>query len=118
MMRRVLIVDDAAVIRLALKIILEKNGYVVAGEAENGKVGIAKYKELKPDIVTMDIKMPILDGLEALKSIKEFDPHAKVIMISAMGQELLIKDAIMRGAKSFIVKPFEEINVLKALNKI
>ncbi len=117
-MKTVLVVDDAAFMRLAVKTMLEKNGFKVVGEAENGLVSIKKYKELRPDVVTMDITMPEMSGIEALKSIKAFDPKSKVIMISAMGQEALIKEAVMSGANSFIVKPFKEDHVVSAINKV
>ncbi len=117
-MKKVLIVDDAAFMRLSLKTMLEKNGYEVVGEAEDGSVGVKKYKELKPDFVTMDITMPEMDGIKALKSIKEFDPESKVIMISAMGQDSMVREAVISGAKGFIVKPFKEEHVLKTLSKI
>lgn len=117
-MKKVLIVDDAAFMRLAIKTLLEKNGYEVIGEAENGAIGLEKYKELKPDIVTMDITMPEMTGIEALKKIKTFDPSAKVIMLSAMGQESMVKEAILSGAKTFIVKPFKEEHVVQTLNKV
>lgn len=117
-MKKVLIVDDAAFMRLAIKTLLEKNGYEVIGEAENGAIGLEKYKELKPDIVTMDITMPEMTGIEALKKIKTFDPSAKVIMLSAMGQESMVKEAILSGAKTFIVKPFKEEHVVQILNKV
>ncbi|MEN8904531.1 MAG: response regulator [Clostridiales bacterium] len=117
-MPRVLIVDDAAVMRLKLKIILEKNGFEVAGEAENGLVAIEKFKSLNPDVVTMDITMPKMSGLEALKEIKGVDSEAKVIMVSAMGQEVIVKEAVLGGAKTFIVKPFKEDHVVMTLNKI
>ncbi len=117
-MKKVLIVDDAAFMRLAIKTLLEKNGYEVIGEAENGAIGLEKYKELKPDIVTMDITMPEMTGIEALKKIKTFDPSAKVIILSAMGQESMVKEAILSGAKTFIVKPFKEEHVVQTLNKV
>lgn len=117
-MAKVLIVDDAAFMRISIKTMLEKNGFNVVGEAENGVVAITKYKELKPDIVTMDITMPEMTGIEALKAIRELDSNAKVVMVSAMGQERMVMDAVMSGAKSFIVKPFKEEQVLEALNKI
>lgn len=117
-MKRVLVVDDAAFMRMAIKRILEENSYEVVGEAENGAVGVRKYKELMPDIVTMDITMPEMTGLEALKRIKEFDPGAKVIIVSAMGQEVMVREAIMLGAKSFIVKPFKNDHVIRTLNKV
>lgn len=117
-MRSVLVADDAAFMRLALKNLLVNNGFEVVGEAENGNIAIEKYKELKPDLVTMDITMPVLTGIEALKSIIEFDAEAKVVMISAMGQEQMVRDSILLGAKSFIVKPYKEENVVNVLTKI
>jgi len=117
-MNRVLIVDDAAFMRMAIRTILDKNGFEVAGEAENGQIAVRKYKELKPDIVTMDITMPEMTGIEALKSIKAVDPGAKVIMISAMGQEVMVREAIILGAKSFIVKPFKEEHVIQTISKV
>lgn len=118
MMKRTLIIDDAAFMRLALKSILEKNGFEIVGEAENGAIGVKMYMELMPDIVTMDITMPIMNGLDALKQIKTFDPKAKVVMLSAMGQEPYIREAVMLGAKSFIVKPLKEEHVVKVLTQI
>ena len=117
-MKTVLIVDDAAFMRMSIKMTLEKNGFEVVGEAENGKKAIGKYNELKPDIVTMDITMPEMDGIEALKAIKKSDPEATVIMASAMGQETLVKEAILAGAKSFVVKPFSKDIFIKALEKL
>ena len=104
--------------RAAIKTILERNGFEVVGEAENGAIGVRKYQELRPDIVTMDITMPEMTGLEALKHIRSFDPDAKVIMITAMGQEHLVKEAILSGAKSFIIKPFKEEHVVQTLKKL
>lgn len=117
-MKKILIVDDAAFMRLSIRNILEKNGFEVVGEAENGIVSVSKYKELKPDVVTMDITMPDMSGIEALKLIMEYDPDAKVVMLSAMGQQEMVMDAIMAGAKSFIVKPFKEEHVIMTLNKL
>ncbi|PKM87779.1 MAG: response regulator [Firmicutes bacterium HGW-Firmicutes-12] len=117
-MKRVLIVDDASFMRMAIKIILQKSGFEVIGEAENGVVGIKKYQELQPDLVTMDITMPEMTGIEALKEITKFDPKAKVVMVSAMGQQAMVREAIVNGAKSFIVKPFKEDHVVETLNKI
>ena len=117
-MPRVLIVDDAAFMRISIKNMLTKNGYEVVGEAENGKIGVEKYKELSPDIVTMDITMPELSGLDALKEIMKIDPNAQVIMVSAMGQEAMVRDAIISGAKGFIVKPFKEDGIISAIKKI
>jgi len=116
--KRILIVDDAAFMRMMLKDILVKNGYIVAGEAENGLVAVTKYKELNPDLVTMDITMPEMDGISALKEIRKIDPHANVIMCSAMGQQAMVIDSIQAGAKDFIVKPFQPDRVLEAVNKI
>jgi two-component system chemotaxis response regulator CheY len=117
-MKKVLIVDDAAFMRAAIKTILERNGFEVVGEAENGAIGVRKYQKLRPDIVTMDITMPEMTGLEALKHIRSFDPDAKVVMITAMGQEHLVKEAILSGAKSFIVKPFKEDHVIQTLKEL
>lgn len=117
-MSKVLIVDDAEFMRYAIRNILEKNGFDVVGEAKNGMEGVKKYKELMPDIVTMDITMPELSGVDALKAILEFDPKAKIVMVSAMGQEDFVKEAIINGAKSFIVKPFKEEHLVDNLNRI
>jgi two-component system chemotaxis response regulator CheY len=117
-MAKVLIVDDAAFIRISIKNMLTKNGYEVVGEAENGKIGVEKYAELKPDIVTMDITMPEMSGLDALKAIIASDKAAKVVMVSAMGQEAMVRDAILSGAKGFLVKPFKEEGIMDALKKL
>ena len=117
-MARVLIVDDAAFMRMMIKDILEKNGYEVVGEAANGAKGVELYKLEKPDIVTMDITMPEMDGIEAVKAIKAFDPTAKIIMCSAMGQQSMVMDAIRAGARDFIVKPFQADRVLEAIKKV
>jgi two-component system chemotaxis response regulator CheY len=117
-MKRVMVVDDAMFMRASLKMMLEKNGYEVAGEAENGAIAVQKYKEIKPDLVTMDITMPEMDGIQALKLIKQFDADAKIVIVSAMGQEPVVKEAIISGAKSFIVKPFKEDFVLKTLSTL
>jgi two-component system chemotaxis response regulator CheY len=116
--KRILIVDDAAFMRMMLKDILTKNGYVVVGEAENGIVAVEKYKELRPDLVTMDITMPEKDGITALKEIRSIDADAKVIMCSAMGQQAMVIDSIQAGAKDFIVKPFQPDRVLEAVAKV
>lgn len=115
-MKKVLIVDDALFMRQSLRIMLEKNDYKVVGEAVNGQQGLEMYKTLLPDIVTMDITMPIMDGLEALKGIKNYYPTAKIVMITALGQEDLVKKAIMNGASGFVMKPFKVDTVLKALS--
>ena len=115
--KRVLIVDDAAFMRMMIKDLLTKNGYDVVGEAENGQVAVEKYRDLKPDLVTMDITMPEMDGIAAVKEIKSQDPAARVIMCSAMGQQAMVIDAIQAGAKDFIVKPFQPERVLEAVSK-
>ena len=117
MARKVLSVDDAAFMRMMLKDILTKNDFEVVGEAENGKVAVASYQKLQPDIVTMDITMPEMDGIAAVKEIKSQDPAARVIMCSAMGQQAMVIDAIQAGAKDFIVKPFQPERVLEAVSK-
>jgi two-component system chemotaxis response regulator CheY len=117
-MAKVLIVDDAAFMRMSIKTMLEKNGFEIVAEAENGAVGVSMYLEYQPDIVTMDITMPEMTGIEALKAIRQHDPNAKVVMMSAMGQEGMVKEAIISGAKTFIVKPFKEEHVVQTLNKI
>lgn len=115
--KTVLIVDDAAFMRMMIKDILAKNGYEIIGEAENGQVAVERYKDLKPDLVTMDITMPEMDGIGAVKEIKAFDPSACIIMCSAMGQQAMVIDAIQAGAKDFIVKPFQPERVLEAVSK-
>ncbi len=117
-MKRVLVVDDAAFMRVSIKNMLAKLGYEVAGEAENGKIGVQKYQELSPDITTLDITMPEMDGLTALKEIMKLNPAANVIMISAMGQESMVREAVVSGAKGFIVKPFKEEIVASAFAKL
>lgn len=117
MATKVLIVDDAAFMRMMIKDILSKNGFEVVGEAENGAKAIEKYQELKPDLTTMDITMPEMDGITAVKQIKQIDPNAKVIMCSAMGQQAMVIEAIQSGARDFIVKPFQPDRVLEALRK-
>lgn len=117
-MARILIVDDAAFMRMMLKNILQKGGHEVVGEAENGLVAVEKYQILLPDLVTMDITMPIMEGIEAVKQIRASDPNANVIMCSAMGQQTLIVQAIQAGAKDFVVKPFQEDRVLESIRKV
>ncbi|MCR5272161.1 MAG: response regulator [Lachnospiraceae bacterium] len=116
--KNVLICDDAAFMRMMIKDILSKNGYEIAGEAENGAKAVEKYAETKPDLVLMDITMPEMDGIQALKKIKETDPGANIIMCSAMGQQAMVIEAIQSGAKDFIVKPFQADRVLEAVKKV
>jgi two-component system, chemotaxis family, chemotaxis protein CheY len=117
-MLRVLIVDDAAFMRMMLSDILTKNGYQVVGEALNGLTAIDMYNKEKPDIVTMDITMPEMDGIQSVKEIMKNDPNAKIIMCSAMGQQAMVMEAIKCGAKDFIVKPFQPDRVLDALKTV
>ncbi|ADZ84151.1 response regulator [Cellulosilyticum sp. ST5] len=118
MAKRVLIVDDAAFMRMMIKDILSKNGYEVAGEAENGLRAVEKYKELTPDLVLMDITMPEMNGIDAVKNIKALDPGAKIVMCSAMGQQAMVIESIQAGARDFIVKPFQADRVLEAVRKV
>ena len=118
MAKNILIVDDAAFMRMMIKDILTKNGYNVAGEAENGLKAIEKYNELQPDLVLMDITMPEMDGIAALKQIKAANANALIIMCSAMGQQAMVIEAIQGGAKDFIVKPFQAERVLEAVKKV
>ena len=118
MAKNILICDDSAFMRMMIKDILTKNGYNIAGEAENGLKAVEKYNETKPDLVLMDITMPEMDGIQALKQIKATDPSACVIMCSAMGQQAMVIEAIQSGAKDFIVKPFQAERVLEAVKKV
>jgi len=118
MAKNILICDDAAFMRMMIKDILTKNGYNVVGEAENGARAVDKYNELKPDLVLMDITMPEMDGIQALKKIKEGDSSALVIMCSAMGQQAMVIESIQAGAKDFIVKPFQADRVIEAVKKV
>ena len=115
---KILIVDDAAFMRMMIKDVLTKNGFEVIGEAENGKIAIDRYKELNPDLVIMDITMPEMNGIDALKGIKAVNNAAKVVMCSAMGQQAMVIEAIQSGAKDFIVKPFQADRVCEAVRKV
>ena len=117
-MPKVLIVDDTAFMRLSIRTMLENNGLEIVGEAENGRIAIKKYAETQPDVVTMDITMPEMSGIEALSAIRKYDPNAKVVIVSAMGQESLVKEAIMKGAISFIVKPFKEQDIVQTIKQV
>ena len=118
MSKNILIADDATFMRTLLKDILVKNEYVVAGEATNGAEAVSLYRELKPDLVTMDITMPEKNGIDALKEIMAENPGAKVIMCSAMGQQAMVLEAIKSGAKDFVVKPFQAERVIEAVQKV
>lgn len=117
-MAHILLVDDSRTSRKILRSILEENGHTIIGEATNGKDGIEKYKALKPDLVTMDITMPVLDGLEALRQIIEYDEAAKIIMVTAAGQKSKMVDALKFGAAEFLAKPFEHNQIIDIINKV
>ncbi len=117
-MKKVLIVDDTSFMRLAIRTALEKGGFEIVGEAANGLEGVKKFVELKPDVVTLDITMPEMSGLEALKVITNKDANARVIMVTAMGQESMVREAIINGAKSFVVKPFKEEQLINTVKKV
>ncbi|MCL6586422.1 MAG: response regulator [Anoxybacillus sp.] len=116
-MAKVLIIDDAKFMRMTLSNILKKANHEIVGEGENGKEAVELYRTLQPDVVTLDITMPVMNGIEAVKAIKKFDPHAKIVMCSAMGQQKMVVEAIEAGAVDFIVKPFEENRVIEALSR-
>jgi two-component system chemotaxis response regulator CheY len=118
MAKRVLITDDALFMRVTLKNILTKSGYEIAGEAVNGKESVDLYEQTRPDLVTMDITMPEMDGISALREIRRKHPDANVIMCTAMGQKNLVMEAVAAGAKDFIVKPFQPEKVVEAVQKI
>lgn len=115
---RILIVDDSAFMRMTLKNILSKEGYEIAGEAENAEQAVTKFSELKPNLVTMDIIMPGENGIKAVKEIMKINPSAQILMVSAMGQEALIVEAMQAGAKNFIIKPFQPEKVIEAVRKV
>ncbi|MDA8335198.1 MAG: response regulator [Peptococcaceae bacterium] len=115
---RILVVDDAAFMRMMIKNILTKNGFEVVGEAENGGTAVKMFHELKPDLITMDITMPEMDGIEGVKEIRKSDPQAKIIMVSAMGQQAMVMEAIQAGAKDFIVKPFQQDRIIQAIERV
>jgi two-component system chemotaxis response regulator CheY len=115
---KILVVDDAIFMRSMIRDIFARGPFVIAGEAENGLEAIRLYQELKPDLTTMDIVMPQMDGISALREIVRLDPHAKVVMCSALGQEALIAESIEAGARDFIVKPFQPSRVLKVVQSV
>lgn len=117
-MTKIMIVDDAAFMRSMLKDMLKSGGFEIIAEATNGEEAVHMFKKVRPDLVTMDITMPEMDGIAALTEIKKIDPQAKVIMCSAMGQQKMVIDAIQAGAKDFVVKPFNKDRVLEAINKV
>lgn len=117
-MKRVMIVDDAAFMRASIRKMIETENYSVVGEAENGEEAIRRYKTLEPDIITMDITMPMMNGIEATKAILALNPSVKIVMVSAMGQENFVKEAIVGGAANFIVKPFNKDTMLRVLDNL
>ncbi|WOF15615.1 response regulator [Methanoplanus sp. FWC-SCC4] len=117
-MGRILVVDDTMFMRTLLKNILFSGSHDIVGEAEDGEDAVTKYKALKPDLVTMDVVMPKMNGIEALKAIMTEDPNAKVVMCTAVGQEQMVKLAIKTGAKGYIVKPFQAPKVLEEVNNV
>lgn len=115
---RVLVADDTAFMRLTLRNVLERNGYEVVGEAENGREAVEQYQLLRPDLVTMDITMPEMDGLTAIREIMKIDPNARIIVCSAMGQKPMVIEALSAGAKDYLVKPFQPERVIEAVEKL
>lgn len=118
MSHTVLVCDDAVFMRTMLSDILQQAGFTIVGEADTGTKAVSKYKELRPDLVTMDIVMPDMGGIDAVREITAFDPGARVVMCSAMGQQALVVDAIQAGAKDFVVKPFQPSRVLEAVQRV
>ena len=114
----VLVCDDAVFMRTMVSDILSQAGFTVVGEAENGKQAVEKYQQLKPDLVTMDIIMPEMGGIEAVKKITQIDPGARILMCSAMGQQALVQEALQAGARDFVVKPFQPSRVLEAVQRV
>lgn len=117
-MPKIMIVDDTSFMRLSIRKMLEKHNYEVIAEANDGKEAVRKYKECNPDLVTMDITMPDMSGIDALKLIRQHDPKAKVLMVSALGQDTFVRQAIVEGAASFLVKPFEEERLILAISSL
>ena len=118
MSHTVLICDDAVFMRTMISDILEESGYEIVGQAETGVQAIERYKSLRPDLVTMDIVMPDMGGIDAVREITRFDANAKILMCSAMGQQALVVEAIQAGAKDFVVKPFQPARVLEAVQRV
>jgi len=117
-MARVLVADDASFMRQMIREIVEAEGHEVVGEASDGDEAVEEFKRLHPDVVTMDIVMPRRSGIDAVKAILEFDPTARVVMCSALGQETLVTEALQAGARDFIVKPFKPDSVVNTLEKV
>ncbi|MFD1037888.1 response regulator [Virgibacillus byunsanensis] len=117
-MARILVVDDANFMRLTLASILKRENHEIVGEAENGEEAVKQFEKLKPDLVTMDITMPVMNGIDALKAIKQLDSEARIVVCSAMGQQKVVVEAIELGAKDFVVKPFDENRVLETVSRV
>ena len=117
-MAKILIVDDSRTSRKILRTILEENGHEIIAEAMNGKDGLEKFKEVKPDLITMDITMPVMYGIETLKKIREYDRTAKVVMVTAAGQKTMMVDAIKYGASEFLTKPYEAMQIIDIIHKV
>ena len=117
-MANVMIVDDASFMRVSIRQMIESHDYKIIAEAGDGEEAVELFKKFRPEIITMDITMPVMSGIEALKEIKKIDKDVKILMVSAMGQENLIREAIMNGASSFIVKPFQKEKLIEVLDKI
>jgi two-component system chemotaxis response regulator CheY len=117
-MKRVLIVDDSKFARIILRKMLEESGFEIVAEAETDVEAVEKYKQFRPDLVTMDIILPIENGLKAVKEIMAFDSQAKIIMVSAMGQEKIVEEALQLGAKGFVVKPISKEKLINEVNKV
>ena len=117
-MKKILVVDDTEFMRMTIRKVLESANFEVVAEAENGEVAIQQYKIYHPDVVLMDITMPIMNGIDALKGIKEIDESAKVIIVSALGQEMVVREAIANGAESFIVKPFQPETLVELVSRV
>jgi two-component system chemotaxis response regulator CheY len=115
---RVLVVDDAIFMRKMISDIIEGNDMEVVGEADTGALAVEKYKELKPDLVTMDIIMPEMNGIDAVRQIMLNDPQARIVMCSALGQQALVQDALAAGARDFLIKPFNPSRVIEVVSKI
>ncbi|MBR4759774.1 MAG: response regulator [Lachnospiraceae bacterium] len=117
-MAKILMVDDSRTSRKLLRSILEEGGHEIIGEAKDGQEGVKQFQALKPEVVTMDITMPVLDGVEALKMIKALDKNSKVIMVTAAGQKSKVMECIKAGADEFITKPFDSKEIVSAVNKV
>jgi two-component system chemotaxis response regulator CheY len=113
MSKKILLVDDAAFLRMMCKDVLQKNGFEVAGEADNGEKGVEMYKQIKPDLTLLNVTMPLMDGIAALKKIREYDPQARVVMLTAMGQSTIVAEALLTGARRFVVKPFKSDKLME-----